>query len=273
MKRITLFVCSLLLLFTGCDESRGVVKFATVAREVRIYTSSKAMTINWGDRQTESYTSTDTTEIKHAYTDYRSHTIQINVEKLTFLDMSLNTDITWLDCSNNQLTALDLSWNTDLTWLDCSHNKLTALDVSGNTALRRLDCGFNKLTALDVSRNTALMELACHINKLTALDVSRNTSLKELGCWKNKLAVLDVSRNTALKELHCSYNRLTALDLSQNKSLMKVDCHDNRLTAKALNALFSGLPVVLSGTLWIEHNRGTRTCNRSIATKKRWTVY
>jgi hypothetical protein len=50
-------------------------------------------------------------------------------------------------------------------------------------------------------------------------------------------------------------------------------CSWNQLTAAALNALFTSLPTVQSGIIYISANPGTDTCDRSIATNKGWRFY
>jgi hypothetical protein len=217
--------------FTGDAES---VVLTTAAQEVRITTSSKAMTIDWGDGKIDSYTSTKETKISHAYADKDSYTIWMTVDSLTLL---------W--CYNNQLTALDVSRNKVLTELLCFRNQLTTLDVRLNTALKELDCNNNQLTALDVSKNTALTKLICLGNELRALDVSLNAALTVLDCTANKLPALDVSKNTALTHLECNYNQLMT---------------------EALNALFSGLH---ANGGYISNPRSS-TCDQSIATEKGW---
>ena len=131
-----------------------------------------------------------------------------------------------LYCYNNQLTSLDVSKNTALTELYCSENsQLTSLDVSQNTALKTLGCDGNQIKSLDVSKNTALTALCCSDNSLTSLDVRKNTALKYLSCHSNQLTSLDVSQNTALTQLSCSYNRLTSLDVSRCTALEYLDCY------------------------------------------------
>jgi len=283
MKRITLFVCSLLLLattlFTGCG-SKGIVEFTTHAQEVRIATSSKAMTIDWGDGKTDSYKSTDTTVIRHKYANTDSHTVRMNADrltllwclsnKLTALDVNMNKALSCLECSSNQLTVLDVSKNKALVLLNCESNQLTSLEVSRNKALTCLICYNNQLTVLDVSKNKSLLTLTCSANQLTVLDVSKNKALMWLACDKNKLTTLNVSRNTALEDLWCYENQLTDLDVSHNKVLWLLDCRENQLSGKALNALFSGLPAAKRGTIYIEDNPGSSACFWSIATKKGW---
>ncbi|MDR0427456.1 MAG: hypothetical protein LBH12_02510, partial [Dysgonamonadaceae bacterium] len=111
----------------------------------------------------------------------------------------------------------------------------------------------------------------CYSNQLTALDVSRNTELAELECYSNQLTALDVSRNTELARLECYSNQLTALDVSNNTELTELRCQENQLAAAALNTIFTSLPTVQSGYIYISGNPGTATCNRSIATNKGWS--
>jgi hypothetical protein len=156
--------------------------------------------------------------------------LQCTGTQITSLDLSQNTALTELVCSdNNMLTSLDVSQNTALTKLSCNDIQLTSLDLSQNTALNELSCYNNPLTSLDVSHNTALTYLACSVNQLTSLDVSHNTALTGLYCHDNQLTSLDVSQNTALTVLHCADNQLTSLDVSQNTALTKFLCTDNYL--------------------------------------------
>ena len=67
----------------------------------------------------------------------------------------------------NKLTELDVSKNTALTYLNVWNNKLTELDVSKNTALTTLHVHKNPLTELDVSKNTRLEYLAYEDNLFT----------------------------------------------------------------------------------------------------------
>jgi hypothetical protein len=128
---------------------------------------------------------------------------------LTTLDVSNNTALIRLSCSDNKLTGLDVSNHTALTLLECSENQLTTLNVSNNMALTSLKCNNNQLTTLDVSNNTALTSLICSNNQLTTLDISRHTALTFLNCNNNQLITLDISRLTALKWLYCDGNPLT----------------------------------------------------------------
>ena len=124
------------------------------------------------------------------------------------------------DSNKGKLTSLDVSKNTALTYLRCSGNQLTKLDVSKNTALTTLYCPNNQLTSLDVSKNTELTTLWCQDNQLTDLDVSKNMTLTSLNCSSNQLTSLDVSKNTALTRLYCYSNPyLTTIWLQKSQTI------------------------------------------------------
>ena len=235
--------------------ANGMILLTVKSYDVWFYITGSGMaTIDWGDgTEVETFTlSCDGTKHyagkhRHSYSDnnsFRSIIITGNITKftcsdndpndsyfkLTRLDVSNNTALTYLNCSNNQLTNLDVSKNTALTYLDCSENQLTSLDVSKNTVLDELRCYRNQLTGLDVSKNTALTKLDCAINQLTNLDVSKNTVLSGLHCYANQLTNLDVSKNATLEYLQCSNNQLTNLDVSKNTVLIRLNCEKNKLT-------------------------------------------
>ena len=183
------------------------------------------------------------------------------------------TALEYLECDlANQLTALDVSKNTKLKVLNCSNNRLTALDISKNTALEGLNCSNNRLTALDVSKNTKLSSLQCNNNQLTTLDVSKNTALDYLNCGDNQLTALDVSKNTALVYLHCHNNQLTALDVSKNTALHELSCYGNGIRGEAMSALVDGLSVTSwYGSLyvyWDETAFGNEMTTQEVAVVK-----
>jgi hypothetical protein len=76
--------------------------------------------------------------------------------------------VTSMDVSGQGIKDLTgIEFFTELTDLNCSDNELTSLDVSQNTALTTLDCSNNQLTELDVTANTALTWLACYNNQIS----------------------------------------------------------------------------------------------------------
>ena len=212
---------------------------------------------NFPDANFRTYIST-LTGVSVGSTISNAKLAEVNAIYIRYLDISslqgieYFSNLTRLDCSNNQLTSLDLKWNTKLISLNCNYNQLTSLDLKRNTSLEQLWCGGNNLTSLDVSNNlllrslncssnlltslnvsykTELTALCCEYNQLTSLDVSKNTELTLLYCNNNQLTSLDVSKNTELTDLHCNNNQLTSLDVSKNTELTLLFCNNNQLTS------------------------------------------
>lgn len=156
--------------------------------------------------------------------------------EVSSVNLSGDTELTYLDVSDNELETLDVSANTKLETLLCEYNYLTALDVSALTSLKVFSCEGNELEALSVSTNTALTDLYCGWNYFITLDISSNTSLSVFSCDGNELETLDVSANTALTELYCAYNYLTTLNVSSNTALDVLLCEENELDTLDLSA-------------------------------------
>ena len=79
----------------------------------------------------------------------------------------------WCD---NRLTSLDVSKNTELTYPDCSYNRLTELDVSQNTKLTELYFVSNKITSLQADNCTNLTVIFTGSNKYK-VEVYRTTRI------------------------------------------------------------------------------------------------
>ena len=67
---------------------------------------------------------------------------------------------------NDGSSNLDLSHNTALKYLNCSECNFTKLDLAANTALEYLDCSRNRLSHLSLTTNIALKELICENNNM-----------------------------------------------------------------------------------------------------------
>ena len=66
-------------------------------------------------------------------------------------DLSQNTELSTLNCTNNRLTSLDLSQNTRLDSLYCGGNRLTFLDLQGLTLTGSATVGGQTRDGLTVS--------------------------------------------------------------------------------------------------------------------------
>ena len=154
-------------------------------------------------------------------------------QKLTTLNLELNSRVEKLNCSGNQLTGLWLDpRGNSLKYLTCSVNELTALDLSKSSELTELSCSSNKLTSLDLSANKKLQKIVAQTNALTTLDTRNLPELTDLYLWGNHdLKSIDVSKNTKLEFLSVSHCKLTSLNVSNNRKLVKLYVDDNQLTA------------------------------------------
>ncbi|HZH72288.1 MAG TPA: metallophosphoesterase [Mariniphaga sp.] len=229
----------------------------------RLSGSGKA-TINWGDGSEEEVVTLNeniSTEVKRSFPGSTIRAIAVHGE-----------DITSLDCSGNKLTYLDVSKNTELIYLDCSDNQLNHLDVTHNIALKELWCNSNYLTNLNLNKNVGMVELYCHNNSFVTIDISNNTNLERLNCSQNVLTKLDLSMNTKLNRMDCYENRLTALDLSKNTIMNYAVCTDNQIAEGDLNALFKTLYIGAGGTVFVGGNPGEKECDRNIAESRGWKV-
>ena len=137
------------------------------------------------------------------------------------------TNLTFLDCGDNNLTTIDLSQNLALEQLYCYDNQLTSLDLSANTNIFALDCRDNLLTNLDLSSNTLLSYLQCPFNNIETLNVS-NTAIVTLRGYSNNISNLDISNTeNTLATLLVYNNSITDLDLSNYTALTIFECHNS----------------------------------------------
>ncbi len=159
-----------------------------------------------------------------------------NMEIASLQGIEYLTDVTALNCSDNKLTSVDLSLNTALQSFNCYYNQLTSLDVSANTELTKLICDYNSLTSLDLSKNTNLEYLECSANKIESLDLSNNINLSYFNGYGNKLKSFDLSKNTKLNQMSCDFNQLTSLTVSPEVEYSFYSCADNKYEALEFDA-------------------------------------
>lgn len=155
--------------------------------------------------------------------------------KLTSLDLSNNTKLSFLHVSYNPLISLDVDHNPKLQELYCICNNLSSLNIRDNAKLQKLDCFRNNLSALNVSANPELINLSCGINNISSLDVKNNTKLEHLECSSNNISSLDVRNNQKLEHLICGWNNLSSLDVSNNLKLLYLDCSSSNLSTLSIS--------------------------------------
>ncbi|CAL2104301.1 conserved protein of unknown function precursor containing a type A C-terminal secretion signal [Tenacibaculum sp. 190130A14a] len=198
-------------------------------------------------------------------------TLQAYGNTVSSLDITANTNLTEITCSdmgltsinlsnltklgrawlgNNNLSTIDLSSNTNLNYLNVDRNNFTAIDISSNLMLSDFRIRENELTALNTSSNTNLTRLYCGDNALTTLDVSNNALLQTLSCGENQLTTIDVSTLVNLTDLFIEDTpTLTSLDVSQNVNLEDIGVNGNTsLTALDVSGLTKLIEVYTYGS-------------------------
>ena len=174
----------------GVDMSRYIT--LTVKKDEKIHLNIWAEAADMpikvvsGDKE-------QTVTVGTAWTGYRNYIAGAG-------SMTVYGKVLKFDCNENMenITGIDVSHNTQLAFLDCGSNSLTALDVSNNKELVNLGCGSNSLSSLDVKNNTKLEWFDCKDNSLTSLDVTNNTQLQGLYCQDNNFTT------EALDDIFCS---------------------------------------------------------------------
>lgn len=96
------------------------------------------------------------------------------------------SEIRKIECSGKGIKSMAelATYFTEITYLDCSDNELTQLDVTALTKLEYLDCSGNDLKELDIQR----------LQKLATLDCTDNANLTTIYVWFNFIAPEDFSK-------------------------------------------------------------------------------
>jgi Leucine-rich repeat (LRR) protein len=178
-------------------------------------------------------------------------------EKITLvtLDVSGNTQLTYLLCSRSRLQSRDVTGRTALEDPRCFYNNPlpTITGLADCTAMRYLDCEDCRISDLSaLSGMDNLEEIYCGRNRLTSLELSQkvnlvtlsvsgNTQLTYLLCSRaGRLQSLNVTGCTALEDLRCFYNnRLASITgLADCTALKYLDCEDCSISSlSALNGM------------------------------------
>ena len=180
------------------------------------------------------------------------------------LDVTANTELTWLDCYNSyradderSIADLDVSHNTKLTYLRCGANHLIRkldltkaeypdletfaceqdrivgyLNTSHCPKLKTFSCWGNiNIEKLELTNNTKLVTLECATNQLKDLDVSKCTILENLSFENNHIRNINVKNNPEIVKLLCYNNDLYELDVTTLLKLKTLNCGTNHLNA------------------------------------------
>ncbi len=134
--------------------------------------------------------------------------LNVNSNDLTQFDKTIFPHLTELRIFWNKLSSLDVSGLTNLTYLDCDNNgdifasmELTSLNVQGCTSLETLICTRNRIFHLDVSGLENLKLLDCYGN----YDVFSQTGLMDINLMNcHNMERIKCNGNTLLTDLDLS---------------------------------------------------------------------
>ena len=141
--------------------------------------------------------------------------LKLDTNKDDYLDIEERTAVKALNLDGKGISSLQgIELFTNLTKLECNNNNLQTLDIRYNKALKELHCSQNKLTELNVKNNQKLIVLSCFDNQLNELKLSWNTELENLSCGRNKLTSLSVKNNTKLATLDIEGNSITGIAMT-----------------------------------------------------------
>lgn len=157
----------------------------------------------------------------------------LSIESLEGIEYFSN--ITSLNCSNNEIIALDVSACSNLEFLQAESNLLVSLNVSSLENLSFLRAGSNELIDLNLFDNLNLDFVDCGYNNLSILTLPPNSIITSLNIEGNNLAFLDVQNLPDIQALFASFNELTELDCSNLVSLETLGCADNNLNTLNLS--------------------------------------
>ena len=167
--------------------------------------------------------------------------LDIRVNQLTSLDLSNNTALFELSCSDNQIVDLNLGINATLSILRCGNNQISSLELDDLPGLRVFDIDNNSLTAMDVSHNGLLEDLNVSNNNLETIILTGAEALKFVYLGNNNLTSLDVSNLNNLESLICALNSIVSINLNNTPLLNEINIADNQIT----NLDLSNKPVLV----------------------------
>lgn len=154
--------------------------------------------------------------------------INSNIESL--LGIEFFNNLTHLHCTYNLLTELNVSMLTNLEFLQVGNNQLETLEF--NPQLQILGCPNNEIESLDFLLSTNLESLDCANNNLTELNLSSAQNLRILNCRDNQLTSLMI-QYLPLININCNNNQLVELNLynvgdSSSGTPLIIDCLNNQ---------------------------------------------
>ncbi len=134
------------------------------------------------------------------------------------LNLSMLTQLKYLNCRSMQLTSLLLPTTGTLEEINASENSLTSFPTMALQNLKVLELYENNITAINLIPLNQLFYLVLSGNPLVNIDLSGNPILETLYINNSQISILDCS-STMVKQLACSNNpNLTTINVKNNKT-------------------------------------------------------
>ena len=156
--------------------------------------------------------------------------LECNNNEITNIDISNNIALTWFECRNNLLTSLDVSELSELRIFNCNRNQISFLDLNENLKIEFLSIENNEFEEFDISKLVRLTHFTCSYNNISELDLTKNLLLESIKVSGNELNEIDVTDKPNLHVLECSFNNITNLDVSNNIELWTLKCGYNNIS-------------------------------------------
>lgn len=303
---LQLLFVSLLVLFNSCsddDNSEDKSNTAIGNNNIKMsftptsdtpelaFKSDGKLTINWGDNTFDTITNATAESISHTYSKTNATynisiktsdvtNFQIEDSRVSNLELGVFPNIKTLTIRNINKPIFDVSKNTKLESLFLTNCNLNSIDLSNNISLQRVYLGnentknMNNIENIDLSKNTELVTFDAENNLLSKIDFNNNLKLTTINLNNNKLTSIYLGKNSVLENIYLKNNQLTELVASYSTDLKRLEINNNLFTDKTLNLLFESLSdkEIWDKTIVITGNPGSETCDRTIATNKKWIV-
>ncbi|WP_026506766.1 leucine-rich repeat domain-containing protein [Butyrivibrio sp. MC2013] len=123
---------------------------------------------------------------------------------VTSLDLSGNTKLKYLQCSETDIVAVDTSMLPELANLQLAGTNVQNINLSGNPELQTLDICQTDIKEVDLTAVPKLRQLFCSdCNKLTELVLASNIKLQEVSIQGSGIQTLDLRGLTWLNNVTC----------------------------------------------------------------------
>lgn len=172
---------------------------------------------------------------------------------ITDIDVSLNSELQFLDLTSNKISAINVSKNKMLEFLYADYCGINSLDVTNNSKLKVLEASGNPIKTIDLSNNDILERLSLvgmggypysDEYLLKELILGNNTEMKYVDISGYE-GIVDFTNMTKLEELYWydptqKRGCISSIDLSKNTALRVIEL-DGKISSPPIIDLSNNL--------------------------------